>query len=120
LTAKGWTQVASGADVSVIAMQKTREEQTLNTFYDGFGGGWGWRGFGGEGFGDGFGESTTTTDIYRVGALIVDLFDAKTKQLLWRSSGSDTLSNNSSKNIRNLNKAVEKMFKDFPPRATKK
>jgi hypothetical protein len=114
LTAKGWTQVDSGGDVSVMAIQMTHDQQTLNTFYDGFGGGWGWRRFGGGGFG-GFGDATTTTDTYQVGTVVVDLFDTKTKQLLWRGTTSDTLSNNSSKNIENLNKGVDKMFKKFPP-----
>src|SRR6202008_1229693 len=82
LAAKGWTQVDSGGDVSIVAIEITRDQQTLNTFYDGFGGGWGWRRFGGGGFG----EATTTTETYRVGTLVVDLFDAKTKQLLWRGS----------------------------------
>src|ERR1700740_1533240 len=47
LAAKGWTQVESGGDVCVMAVEITRNQQTLNTFYDGFGGGWRWRGFGG-------------------------------------------------------------------------
>ncbi len=114
LTAKGWTQVDSGGDVSIMAIQMTHDQQTLNTFYDGFGGGWGWRRFGGGGFG-GFGDATTTTDTYQVGTVVVDLFDTKTKQLLWRGTTSDTLSNNSNKNIENLNKGVEKMFRKFPP-----
>ncbi|HZW80627.1 MAG TPA: hypothetical protein VFF50_09160 [Candidatus Deferrimicrobiaceae bacterium] len=50
LAAKGWTLVDSGGDVSVVAMEITHNQQTLTTFYDGFGGGWRWRGFGG--FGD--------------------------------------------------------------------
>jgi Domain of unknown function (DUF4136) len=119
LTAKGWTQVASGGDVSIIAIEMTQNQQTLNTFYDGFGGGWGWRRFGGGGFG-GFGDATTTTDTYKVGTLVVDLFDTKTKQLLWRGSASDTLSNNSNKNIKNLDNGVQKMFKQFPPGSSKK
>ena len=115
LAAKGWTRVDSGGDVSIIALEMTQNQQTLNTFYDGFGGGWGWRRFGGGGFG----EATTTTETYTVGTLVVDLFDAKTKQLLWRGSSSDTLSNNSNKNIKNLDKGVKKMFKKFPPGASK-
>ena len=115
LTAKGWTQVDSGGDVSIIAIQTTQDQQTLNTFYDGFGGGWGWRRFGGGGFG----EATTTTETYRVGTLVVDLFETKTKTLLWRGTSSDTLSNNSDKNIKNLDKGVEKMFKKFPPGSSK-
>jgi Domain of unknown function (DUF4136) len=116
LAAKGWTQVDSGGDVSIVAMEITRNQQTLNTFYDGFGGGWGWRRFGGGGFG----EATTTTETYKVGTLVVDLFDTKTKQLIWRGASSDTLSDNSNKNIKNLDKGVEKMFKQFPPSTLKK
>ena len=116
LAAKGWTQVDSGADVSIVAMEITRNQQTLNTFYDGFGGGWGWRRFGGGGFG----EATTTTETYKVGTVVVDLFDSKTKQLIWRGASSNTLSNNSDKNIKNLDKGVEKMFKQFPPGSSKK
>ena len=116
LTAKGWSQAESGGDVSIMVMQMTQDKQTLSTFYDGFGGGWGWRRFGGGGFG----EATTTTQTYTVGTLVVDLFGTKTKQLLWRGTSSDTLSGNSSKNIRNLDKGVETMFKEFPPRSSKK
>src|SRR5579864_3737726 len=75
LAAKGFTAVDSGGDVAIIAMETTQNRQTLNTFYDGFGGGWRWRGFGG------FGDATTTTDTYKVGTLVVDLFDAKDKNL---------------------------------------
>jgi hypothetical protein len=110
LTAKGWTQVDSGGDVSVVAMETTQNQQTLNTFYDGFGGGWRW---------GGFGDATTTTETYKVGTLVIDLFDTKTKNLIWRGSSSDTLSNNSDKNTKNLDKEVQKMFAHFPPEAKK-
>jgi hypothetical protein len=106
LTAKGWTPVASGGDVSIVAIEMTKNQQSLNTFYDGFGGGWRW---------GGFGEATTTVDNYKVGTLVVDLFDAHTKTLLWRGSSSDTLSDKSDKNIKNLDKDAKKMFDHFPP-----
>ena len=109
LAAKGWTPVQSGGDISVVAIGTTQNQQTLDTFYDGFGGGWRWRGFGG------FGDSTTTVETYKVGTLVVDLFDPKTKKLIWRGSASDALSNKSDKNIRNLDKGVQKMFDHFPP-----
>src|SRR5882757_6455670 len=72
LTAKGLTPVESGGDVAIVAMETTQNQQTLNTLYDGFGGGWRWRG------GGGFGEATTTVENYKVGTLVVDLFDAHT------------------------------------------
>jgi hypothetical protein len=112
LAAKGFKEVPSGGDLSIVAMETTKNKQTIDTLYDGFGGGWRW--------GGGFGDATTSTENYKVGTLIVDLFDTNTKQLLWRGSASDTLSNKSEKNIDNLDKGVEKMFKKFPPEASKK
>jgi hypothetical protein len=107
LAAKGWTQVPSGGNVAIVAIEMTKNQQTLNTFYDGFGGGWRW--------GGGFGDSTTTVDNYKVGTLVVDLFDANSKKLIWRGSSSDTLSNKSDKNIKEVDKGVQKMFDHFPP-----
>lgn len=115
LTAKAWTLVPSGGDVEVFAVETTQDQQTLDTFYDGFGGGRRWRGFGG-----GFDDATTTVETYQVGTLVIDLFDAKTKQLIWRSSSSDTLSNDANKNTKNLDKGVSKMFKHFPPNVSRK
>ena len=97
----------SGGDISIVAMEMTKNNRTLNTYYDGFGGGWRW--------GGGFGNATTTVDTYKVGTLVVDLFDAKTKTVIWRGSSSDTLSDKSDKNIKNLDKGVQKMFDHFPP-----
>src|ERR1700758_3702440 len=57
ISAKGWTQVDSGGDVAIVAIKTTQTQRTLQTFYDGMGGGmggWGWRRFGGGGFGGGF------------------------------------------------------------------
>jgi hypothetical protein len=109
LTAKGLRFVESGGDVALVAIEATQDQRTLNTFYDGMGGGWRWRGFGG------FGETTTTVETYKVGTLVVDLFDAQTKTLIWRGSSSDTLSDKSDKNIKNLDKGVQKMFDHYPP-----
>jgi hypothetical protein len=113
LASKGWTQVDSGGDVAIVAIKTTQTERTLQTVYDGIGGGWRWRGFGG------FGESTTTEQDYKEGTLVVDLYDASTKQLIWRGSAEEMLSDKTEKNEKTLDKGVAKMFKSFPPRSTK-
>ena len=115
LATKGWTQVPSGGDVAVVAIKTTQTQRTLQTFYDGFGGGWGWRRFGGGGFGD----ATTTEQDYKEGTLVIDLYDAKTKKLIWRGSAQDTLSDKAAQNEKNLDKGVAKMFKAFPPNPAK-
>jgi Domain of unknown function (DUF4136) len=115
LAAKGWTEVPSGGDAEIFAVETTQDQQTMDTFYNGFGGGGGRR-FGGFG---GFGYATTNVETYKVGTLVIDLFDAKTEKLIWRSSSSDTLSDKADKNTKKLDKGVQKMFKHFPPDAPK-
>jgi hypothetical protein len=111
LTAKGLQLVTGNADLCIAAHAATKQNQTLNTFYDGFGGGWRWGGR--------FGSATTTVDTYTIGTLVVDIFDSKTKDAIWRGTSSKTLSGDPQKNAGNLNKAVDKMFKEFPPSAKK-
>jgi hypothetical protein len=113
LTAKGWTMTPSGGDAGVSAFGATKEIQTLNTFYDGLGGGWGWR----RGWGGGIGQATTTVDETPVGTLVVDIFDGSTKKLIWRGKSSETLSSNADKNDKKMEKDVAEMFKKFPPNA---
>src|SRR5258706_12410105 len=113
LAAKGWTQVDSGGDVSIVAIKTTHTERTLNTFYDGIGGGWRWRGFGG------MGQATTTEQDYKEGTLVLDFYDANTKKLIWRGSAEDTLSDKAEKNEKKLDKGVAKMLKAFPPKSAK-
>ena len=83
LAAKGWTQVDSGGDVAIVAIKTTQTQRSLQTFYDGFGGRWRWRGFGR------MGEATTIEQGYKEGTLVVDMYDAKTKQLdlAWQRRG---------------------------------
>jgi hypothetical protein len=112
LTAKGWTHVPEGGNISLVAMGVTTTQEALNTYYNSFGGG--------RRFGGGFATATTTPEVYRVGTLMLEMVDTQTKKLVWRGSASDTLSNKSDKNIKNLDKGVQKMLKDFPPGEAKK
>jgi hypothetical protein len=118
LTAKGWQKVASGGDAAVSAVGATHNEQTLNTFYEGdggFGGGWRHRGWWGGGMG-GMGTATTSVENTPVGTLHIDIFDGKTKNVIWHAMMSDTLSSKPEKNDEKLNKSVEEAFKNFPPK----
>jgi Domain of unknown function (DUF4136) len=107
LTEKGWQKVDNGGDVVVTAVGSTQNQQEYQTFYEGMGG-WRWGGLGDL--------STTTVQNIRVGTLLVDMYSANNKHLIWRSSSTDTLSNKPEHNEKTLDKAVEKMFKNFPPK----
>jgi hypothetical protein len=68
----------------------------------------------------GMGTATTTTSEYLIGTLVVDIFDAKSKQLMFRGTASDEISDKPEKNIKKVEKASNKMFKDFPPGSKEK
>ena len=106
LKANGWERVESGGDAVIAAVGATQNQQEYQTFYNGMGG-WRWGGFGTT--------ATTTVQTYRVGTLVVDIYDAHTKNLVFRGTAIDTLSNKPEHNEKKLEEAVEKMFKKFPP-----
>jgi hypothetical protein len=68
---------------------------------------WGMRGIGG-----GMGGITPEQNVE--GTMIVDLYDAKSKSLVWRGIAQNTLNNNGNKNQQMVEKAVQKMFKQWP------
>ena len=115
LAQAGWRLVPSGGDVSITAFAGRHDEKEYNTFYDGLGGGgWGWGGWGG--WGGRWGDRQTTVTRVPVGTLLLDMYDAQTHQLIWRGRSSDSLSNNSDKNTKKLDKDIDHMLNGFPPR----
>ena len=111
LQAKGWTLGETG-DIALAAHVTTSQRQTLDTFYTGGTmGGWGWRGWGG------MGTATTTVRTYNEGTLVVDMFDTRTRQAVWRGTATETISSSPDKVVKKITKVLDKMFKDFPPQA---
>ena len=116
IAGKGWKKVDEGqANIHVVLHGATETKRTASTFYSGGGGGYGYR-YGGMGMG----TASTVVNEYAVGMLVVDLFDAKSKSLVFRGTAEDEISDNPEKNAKRLEKAATKMFKDFPPAAKKK
>lgn len=114
IAAKGWKKVAEDqANVQVILHGATQTKRNASTFYSGMGGPYGGYRYGG------MGSSQTVVNEYTVGMLVVDMFDPKTKSLVFRGTAEDEISDNPEKNAKRLEKAATKMFKDFPPTAKK-
>jgi hypothetical protein len=57
---------------------------------------------------------------YTEGTLVVDIYEAKTKQLMWRGVAQGELKDSPEKREKQLQKASDKLFKDFPPGSAKK
>jgi len=122
LAAKGLQRVDSGADLLVGYQAGISEEKQFDAFGSGFGGGgpWGW---GGPGWGNwGNVDIRGTTSTVEVGKLVIGLFDPAAKQLVWRGSASKTLDlkKDPDKNYHTLEKAMSKLFQNYPPGAGKR
>jgi Domain of unknown function (DUF4136) len=116
LAAKGFTKDDTAPDVFVLYHMAFDEQQDISAYSTGpmYGGyGWGWGG----------GWGSTTTDVrvrdILIGTLAIDLVDAKKKQMVWRGLGTKEIDTNAKpeKREKNINKAVEKIFKNYPPKA---
>ena len=110
--AKGWTRdTGESPDVHILVHGATEEKKQLNTFYTGGYGmgyyGWGW---------GGVGSSTTTVSEYTEGTLVIDIFDASTKTLVWRGVAQDELKKKQAKREKQAERAIQKLLKDFPPK----
>ena len=103
------------AAMSQKGLQKVEESQNPDLILTASGGehestsynAWGMRGIGGGMGGISPQQNYETT-------MVVSLYDLKQKELIWRGIAENTLSNNGNKNQKNVEKAVEKMFKQWP------
>jgi hypothetical protein len=117
LAARGLRRVESDGDLLVGYQAGISQEKQFN------GTGWGGGPFGwGGGPWGGWSSGTVTSSTIDVGKLVVGLFDPATNHLVWRGSASKTLnlSKDADKNYRTLEKAMAKLFRNYPPGAPKR
>jgi hypothetical protein len=103
LAGEGLAMNTTAPDVIVATHVTTKERQEL--IANGFG-------YGPWGFGGGLGTASVETFID--GTLVVDLYDAKTKKMVWRGVATATASDKPTKNAKKMDKALDKMFEKFP------
>jgi Domain of unknown function (DUF4136) len=117
LAQKGLTKVESNADLYVSYQGIVREEKGVNL--TAMGGG---PGFGGWGPWGGWPENVQgQTSTIPVGTLVLKLYDSGKKQLVWVGGVRKTieLKKDPDKNYKNLQKAMAKLFKNYPPQPNK-
>jgi len=106
LSAKGLTQTDSDSASLFIGYQiAVDQERQWNAW--GMGGGLRWGGMGSA-------QSSTISN----GTLVLDFYDASNKQLVWQGAATKTIdpSSNPQKNQSNINKAMAKLLKGYPPK----
>ena len=101
MSSKGLQKVdeSQNPDLVLTASGGEREQTSYNA--------WGMRGIGG-----GMGSITPQQNVEAT--MVVSLYDVKQKELVWRGIAQDTLNNNGNKNQKEVQNAVNKMFKQWP------
>lgn len=111
LVAKGWTKVKSGGDVARRSDQELNATENTSDVLQRLRWRMGLAKIRGRRVWRLYHDRTRPQD----GTLVVDLYDARTRQLIWRGSAEDRLSDKADKNVKNLDKGVANMFEAFPP-----
>jgi hypothetical protein len=104
LAAKGLSKTeADNADILIGYQVAVDKEKQWNAYS-----------MGGPRFG-GMGSATSST--ISTGSLVLDMYDPTSKQLVWTGTATKTLSpsSNQEKNQKNLDKAMAKLLKNYPP-----
>ena len=101
LAALGLLKAETGGDLRVVYHAATKEDVSLQ----------------GMGYGPRWTGGTVNVNRIVTGMLMVDVSDAKGKNLLWRATATDTVNDNPQKNEKKIQKAVEKMSEKYPTAA---
>jgi len=117
MAAKGFTKVEADPDVVVVYHVAFDKEKDISTYSSGYAGGYGAYGYG---WGGGWGGGTTSTQVrdILVGTLVIDLADAKKKEIAWRGMGVKEVDTTAKpdKRDKSITNAVNKIFKNYPPK----
>ncbi len=113
LALKGLSRAEDNPDLYVTYQVAVNQEKQWNSYSTG-GDYWGWGGWRGWG---GMSSTTTTSSTINIGTLDLDMYDVGTKKQIWRGEASKTLgSGKDPKKVQNnLNKAMAKLLKKYPP-----
>jgi len=120
LSQKGLTKSESeSADLFIGYQAAVSQEKEYTSFDSGWGYGPGWYGAGW--YGGGGGMTTGQTSTIYIGQLALDMYATAPKNLVWRGFASKTIDQKAKpeKQQKNLEKAVAKMLKNYPPEAKK-
>jgi len=106
---------SDSADLLIGYQAAIGQEKEYTSFDSGWGYGPGW--YGGGWYGGGGGITTGTTSTIYVGQLALDMYSSSAKQLVWRGNASKTLDTKAKpeKQQKNLEKAMAKLLKNYPP-----
>ena len=119
--------MARGIDVKImdgdaeVTLFVVIENKTSTTAYTDYQGGYGYGARWGWGMGAGMGTSTTTyvEDDYMEGTLIIDMYDSKSKAMVWQGVLNTEIKEDPAKREKSTPKKISKLMKEYPVKPMK-
>jgi hypothetical protein len=115
MVSSGLSEVTQNPDVFVTYYGSTDQQTHFHTTYSGVDS-WGGSSRSSQSMGFGVASSTTRPITVTQGTLVIDVWDASRNAMIWRSVARGALSSNPQRNAQSINQAVERAFREFPPR----
>jgi hypothetical protein len=109
MTQKGLTEVtvASAPDIYVAYSARVEDKQQVSPYYNGLGYPYGY----GYGY---YGRSYSPVTQYKAGTVVIDIIDAKRKELAWRGTGQAQVNQNTIDEVE-THRIVNGILSTYPP-----
>jgi len=107
MTQKGLTEVTSAPDVYVAYSARVEEKQQVSPYYNGLGYPYGY----GYGY---YGRGYQPVTQYKAGTVVIDIIDARRKELAWRGTGQAQVNQNTIDEVE-THRIVNGILSTYPP-----
>lgn len=107
MTQKGLTEVTSAPDIYVAYSARVEDKQQVSPYYNGFGSPYGY----GYGY---YGRNYTPVTQYKAGTVVIDIIDARRKELAWRGTGQAQVNQNTIDEVE-THRIVNGILSTYPP-----
>ena len=110
MTAKGLTEVAANAapDIYVAYSARVEEKQQVSPYANGMGYPYGY------GYGGYYGRGYSPVTQYKAGTVVIDIVDARRKELAWRGTGQAQVNQNTIDEVE-THRIVNGILSTYPP-----
>ncbi len=115
LAGRYMTEAGKGADVTITAVNATKDKQEFSDFYSGLDGNYNWQ----RPWGSGFLDSQAAPADIPLDTLVIDMYDTATHKLLWRGTITQPVTASEDKNDQKIDKAVTQLISKYPPKFKK-
>ncbi|GAC1367403.1 MAG: DUF4136 domain-containing protein [Hymenobacter sp.] len=108
MTQKGLTEVTTAPDIYVAYSARVEDKQQVSPYYNGLGYPYGY------GYGGYYGRNYPSVTQYKAGTVVIDIIDARRKELAWRGTGQAQVNQNTIDEVE-THRIVNGILSTYPP-----